>query len=72
MAETEQPANGGWKHSKYSCCEDVPGCLCAAFCSPCYTFKTVEKTGESFGCSLISALFPIALVCVRGNVRDTL
>ncbi len=26
--------------------------------------------GESQGCAILAALFPIALVCVRGNARE--
>ncbi len=53
-----------------SCCEDIPGCLCAMCLTPCYVYLTVEKTGESTCCAILSCCFPIATVCVRGNVRE--
>ncbi len=56
------------KHS--SCCEDIPGCLCAMCLTPCYVYLTVEKTGESTGCAILSCCCPIATICVRGNVRE--
>ena len=70
MAETEQPAAGEWKHSKFSCFEDIPGALCACFLMPCYAYKTAEAAGESTGCSVLACCFPITLTCVRGHVRE--
>jgi len=72
---TSQPSSGEsnqnqWKHDLLSCCDDIPGCLCAVFLGPCYAFQTATAAGESMGCAVLTALFPIALCCVRGNARE--
>ena len=71
MTEIHQPAGGDWKHGKFDCCEDIPGILCAMFCTPCYVYKTAEATGEEFCCNFMSCMFPLCGLCiVRGRVRD--
>lgn len=67
---TNQPRNGDWQHELFSCCESMGDCLFACICPSCFNFVATQAAGESTGCAILTCLCPIAMCCVRTNVRE--
>ena len=68
---TNQPLTNEWKYGKFSCMEDIPGCLCAMFLAPCYNYKAVEAATGDTCKSVLACIFPLTICCVRTKVRES-
>lgn len=64
-----QPSQGEWKYDKFDCCENPVDVLFSICCSNFYACATAQIAQPDSAYGLIAFCCPLALICVRSNVR---